>query len=58
MRKNSLDKGRIKILLLEAIHPSAVEAFFQTSEPELARELHEAMKSTGSGFFEPAEDDS
>ncbi len=38
--------------------PSAVEAFFQTSEPELARELHEAMKSTGSGFFEPPEDDS
>lgn len=27
MRKNSLDKGRIKVLLLEAIHPSAVEAF-------------------------------
>ena len=27
MAKTSLDKGKIKILLLEAIHPSAVEAF-------------------------------
>ncbi len=27
MKKTSLDKGKIKILLLEGIHPSAVEAF-------------------------------
>jgi D-3-phosphoglycerate dehydrogenase len=27
MNKTSLDKGRIKILLLEGVHPSAVEAF-------------------------------
>jgi glutamyl-tRNA reductase len=36
--------------------PGAVEAFFQTSEPDLARELHEAVRSAGAAFFEPVED--
>lgn len=38
--------------------PSAVEAFFENSEPELARELHEAVERAGSGFLEPAGDES
>lgn len=35
--------------------PSAVEAFFRNSEPELARELQQAMLSAGGTFFEPVE---
>jgi len=38
--------------------PSAVEAFFENSEPELARELHEAAERAGAGFLEPAGDES
>lgn len=38
--------------------PSAVEAFFENSEPDLARELHEAAESAGAEFLEPAENES
>ena len=38
--------------------PSAVEAFFENSEPELARELHEAVERADAGFLEPAGDES
>ena len=38
--------------------PSAVEAFFENSEPELARELHEAVEHAGAEFLEPAGDES
>ena len=38
--------------------PSAVEAFFANSEPELARELHEAAERAGGGFLEAADDES
>jgi glutamyl-tRNA reductase len=38
--------------------PNAVEAFFQNSEPDLARELHEAADCEGAGFLEPAGDES
>lgn len=37
--------------------PAAVEAFFQNSEPELARELHAAMERAGPGFLEPMGDE-
>lgn len=37
--------------------PSAVEAFFENSEPDLARELHEAAERAGAGFLEPAGDE-
>ncbi len=37
--------------------PGAVAAFFRTSEPELARELHEAVLSAGAASFEPVEDE-
>jgi len=37
--------------------PAAVQAFFQNSEPELARELHQAMLNAGGAFFEPVEDE-
>lgn len=33
--------------------PSAVRAFFQNSEPALARELNEAMERAGARFLEP-----
>ena len=38
--------------------PSAVEAFFENSEPDLARELHAAVEIAGPGFLEPAGDES
>jgi hypothetical protein len=38
--------------------PSAVEAFFENSEPDLAREVHEAAERAGAGFLEPAGDES
>lgn len=38
--------------------PGAVEAFFATSEPDIARALHEAAEHVGSGFLEPAGDES
>jgi len=38
--------------------PSAVEAFFENSEPDLARELHVAAERVDTGFFEQAEDES
>jgi glutamyl-tRNA reductase len=38
--------------------PSAVEAFFENSEPDLARELHAAVEIAGPGFLEPPGDES
>ena len=38
--------------------PSAVETFFEHSEPDLARALHEAAERGGAGFLEPAGDES
>lgn len=38
--------------------PSAVEAFFENSEPDLARELHQTLERAGAGFLEPAGDES
>ncbi len=44
--------------LVFAAGPSAVEAFFAQSEPELVRELHEAMARAGAEMFEPLGDES
>ncbi len=38
--------------------PSAVEAFFENSEPDLAREVHEAAERADAGFLEPTGDES
>ncbi|MFI5309997.1 MAG: hypothetical protein ACHQQ3_02090 [Gemmatimonadales bacterium] len=39
--------------LVFQVGPGAVETFFSHSEPELARELHEATEGTGVGLLEP-----
>lgn len=36
--------------------PAAVEAFFQNSEPDLARELHAAMERAGAVYLEPGDE--
>ena len=38
--------------------PGAVGAFFENSEPDLARELHEMAECAGAGFLEPEGDES
>ncbi len=41
--------------LVFQVGPRAVEAFFGTSEPELAREMRDAMDGADVGFLEPTE---
>ncbi|MEX2182658.1 MAG: hypothetical protein WD771_11500 [Gemmatimonadaceae bacterium] len=43
--------------LVFQVGPTAVEAFFGTSEPELAREMREAMERTDVDLLEPAAED-
>jgi len=47
----------LRDLVFEA-GPSAVEAFFEHSEPDLARELHAAAELMGAEYLEPAGDES